>query len=660
MERYYVEYLNKSKKFARDTKHFDSYEEAEKWAKNNFEKFDPDMIKIEVIEEEKKPENKKKVTQDFSINTSVGYKELCKKLKSFVVKRSSNPKMENIHVKKDYLYAWNLDGVETMLIIKNTYNLKPGIYAVGNGELIYSEPLETEFIEVFSKSFTGKTIFEDIEVSDGKIKEAIKRSKISLGADETRPTMNSSILDLQKGQFNIASTNAHILYKAKFNFDKDIINTVYLGGKETLPIYELMEDYLNISMYGEKDISSIKFSNIEIIVKHPGRYPKYEAVIPGNTKKKIIFNTELLQKADEIIKRDKVVRKLTPTNIKNGTELQFSYKKAYLKLYEKEEKIALGDIEYSEDFKTIGFDSLFLIMPRMVENTAISFAYDYIKKVSQDVWKAEIYFTQNNAAAIVNSPIEETKKRPTKKAVKKVVQEQPKKAGEVGEKYEITFEDIFSFATMKKTGVLSDKEYELALRQKKNKDVVINKFNKSKGIREQYRIKDIKKVVQEQPKKVIQEQRKKVVQEEPKKVVQEQPKIRVIGETKTREKRTATKDLLMSKNEFEVYLGVVYKLAKKVREAEKTKADKFRITRQMNIIKTGYMQDTNENKIKVAKMLAPLVQDIMNNAKVQADKRMIDTYTKIYDIYKSFGAKKRTSKDEKEKENVLATFNKLK
>ena len=68
------------------------------------------------------------------------------------------------------------------------------------------------------------------------------------------------------------------------------------------------------------------------------------------------------------------------------------------------------------------------------------------------------------------------------------------KGGGVGEKYEVTFEDVFSFATMKKTGVLTDKQYEMALRQKKNKDVVIDKFNKSQGIREQYRIKDIKKV----------------------------------------------------------------------------------------------------------------------------------------------------------------------
>lgn len=40
----YIEYLNKDKRFKKDVINFSSYEEAVKWAKENFEKFDPDMI----------------------------------------------------------------------------------------------------------------------------------------------------------------------------------------------------------------------------------------------------------------------------------------------------------------------------------------------------------------------------------------------------------------------------------------------------------------------------------------------------------------------------------------------------------------------------------------------------------------------------------------
>ena len=44
-EEVYIEFLNKEKGFKKDVKNFNSYEEAVKWARENFEKFNPDMIK---------------------------------------------------------------------------------------------------------------------------------------------------------------------------------------------------------------------------------------------------------------------------------------------------------------------------------------------------------------------------------------------------------------------------------------------------------------------------------------------------------------------------------------------------------------------------------------------------------------------------------------
>jgi DNA repair protein RadC len=44
-EEVYIEFLNKEKGFKKDTKYFNSYEEAVKWARENFDKFNPDMIK---------------------------------------------------------------------------------------------------------------------------------------------------------------------------------------------------------------------------------------------------------------------------------------------------------------------------------------------------------------------------------------------------------------------------------------------------------------------------------------------------------------------------------------------------------------------------------------------------------------------------------------
>jgi hypothetical protein len=50
-EKVYIDYLNKEKGFKQDRIKFNSYEEAVKWAKKNFEKFNSDMIKYESINE---------------------------------------------------------------------------------------------------------------------------------------------------------------------------------------------------------------------------------------------------------------------------------------------------------------------------------------------------------------------------------------------------------------------------------------------------------------------------------------------------------------------------------------------------------------------------------------------------------------------------------
>ena len=50
-EKVYIDYLNKQKGFKQDRIKFNSYEEAVKWARKNFEKFNPDMIKYESVNE---------------------------------------------------------------------------------------------------------------------------------------------------------------------------------------------------------------------------------------------------------------------------------------------------------------------------------------------------------------------------------------------------------------------------------------------------------------------------------------------------------------------------------------------------------------------------------------------------------------------------------
>ena len=58
-EKVYIDFLNKKKGFKQDRIKFNSYEDAVKWAKKNFEKFNPDMIKYESVNEGASTEEKR-------------------------------------------------------------------------------------------------------------------------------------------------------------------------------------------------------------------------------------------------------------------------------------------------------------------------------------------------------------------------------------------------------------------------------------------------------------------------------------------------------------------------------------------------------------------------------------------------------------------------
>lgn len=50
-EKVYIDFLNKKKGFKKDRMKFNSYQDAVKWARKNFDKFNPDMIKYESVNE---------------------------------------------------------------------------------------------------------------------------------------------------------------------------------------------------------------------------------------------------------------------------------------------------------------------------------------------------------------------------------------------------------------------------------------------------------------------------------------------------------------------------------------------------------------------------------------------------------------------------------
>lgn len=82
-EKVYIDFLNKKKGFKQDRIKFNSYEDAVKWARKNFDKFSPDMIRYESVNEGKtqRPVNRwLELKNDESMHANkklaVGLKEL--------------------------------------------------------------------------------------------------------------------------------------------------------------------------------------------------------------------------------------------------------------------------------------------------------------------------------------------------------------------------------------------------------------------------------------------------------------------------------------------------------------------------------------------------------------------------------------------------------
>ena len=100
-EKVYIDYLNKKKGFKQNRIKFNSYEDAVKWAKKNFDKFSPDMIKYESVNE----------------NTlNEGFGDSIKKIRNLAIKMASTKfDRAKSHLNLDKIAsADDFDGKDTM------------------------------------------------------------------------------------------------------------------------------------------------------------------------------------------------------------------------------------------------------------------------------------------------------------------------------------------------------------------------------------------------------------------------------------------------------------------------------------------------------------------------------------------------------------------
>lgn len=196
----------------------------------------------------------------------------------------------------------------TSLIVKDV-NMPDGIYEIVNkAPNITMNPIE-DFPKlpifksnevVVNHNGSKPTAFQFITFSE-VFEFYLDKLLLSVGKDDLRPTMSGiCIKKTAENEMFLATTNAHTLCKINITeyceFDKDDRELEYI-----LPV-KYLKDFIKLadgSLHFKCSISNIfiEADNLEYIAKAiDGKYPNYEAIIPRNNTKKIVFDHVAMNK----------------------------------------------------------------------------------------------------------------------------------------------------------------------------------------------------------------------------------------------------------------------------------------------------------------------------------------------------------------------------
>lgn len=373
-------------------------------------------------------------------------------------KNHTLPILNHAKVQNGKMTATDLD---VSLIIKDV-NIPDGIYEIVNkAPNITMNPIEDFPRErVFDKdeynsrgnSDTRKnTSFEFVTFSE-VFEFYLDKLLLSVGNDDLRPVMSGiCIKKTRENQMFLVSTNAHTLCKINITeyckFNKDDRELEYI-----LPVTYL-KDFVKLadgSLHFKCSLANIfiEAENLEFIARATdGKYPNYEAVIPKENNKKIVFDHAIMNKCLKSEKYTSLVAKYKD-NKKVNYHIFNSGDKLYIKAYEmvgnqiqtiEDVEFCSVNINYSETYNRITEnDSLFLLMPVMTASTTpdryFSFSkyyFDVMLKTITDT-EVECYFTEPNRAYIFpidaidykkTLPVEKKKQQKLSKADVKMIEE---------------------------------------------------------------------------------------------------------------------------------------------------------------------------------------------------------------------------------------------
>jgi DNA polymerase III sliding clamp (beta) subunit (PCNA family) len=343
--------------------------------------------------------------------------------------------------------------LEISLVVKDV-KIPDGIYEiVNNAPNITMQPIEDfpkervfKSNEVFVNHNGSKsTAFEFITFSE-VFEFYLDKLLLSVGKDDLRPTMSGiCIKKTSDNELFLVTTNAHTLCKINITeyceFNKDDRELEYI-----LPV-QYLKDFVKLAdgaLHFKCNISNIfiEADNLEYIAKAiDGKYPNYEAVIPKQNNKMIVFDHAQMNKCLKSKEYQDLITKYKGQkdiyfnlyNIENKLFVAVNLNKGANSSSNTLEQLELCNIDFNfrEVEKTFyQSDSLFLSMNVMhipKENQYFLINSDFLKVMLDTITDTEVecYFTEPNKPLLFpidaidykkTLPEEKTKQQPKKVA----------------------------------------------------------------------------------------------------------------------------------------------------------------------------------------------------------------------------------------------------
>jgi hypothetical protein len=356
--------------------------------------------------------------------------------------------------------------LDISLIVKDV-NMPDGLYEIVNkAPNITMYPIEDfpnlttfnkdEYISKGSEGTRKFTAFEFVTFSE-VFEFYLDKLLLSVGDDDLRPIMSGiSLKKTAQNEIFLVATNAHTLCKINFTqyceFEKDDRELEYV-----FPV-KYLKDFMKLvdgSLHFKCNVGNIfiEAQNLQYNAKLiDGKYPNYDAVIPKDNTKKIVFDHVAMNKCMKSPEVASQVAKYKGDNsikfdfVNDGNVLFLKIRKdvGYNRDMEFIDKIKLCDIDFNyEQVSTyINLDqSIFLLMPvkdDFTENQYFAFRknfFDVMLKTITDT-EVECYFSEPNRGCVFTIdaidykktlPEEKTKQQPKKLAKSKKQEENVEK-----------------------------------------------------------------------------------------------------------------------------------------------------------------------------------------------------------------------------------------